>query len=162
MDVPAENLLFYCIILHICDVCQMCTIFNQRVPCVQRWLNCVFKVGKSAADKRTGYCVFWGDVLWFRLFSTVAVVICTVSRYTSKGSRRRGGEAVKRSWRYGRGNKTHTCVEQSFYRNKVLLDISAEYGREVKDLFSVLGVGWKKDEMGDWQTESEWEKGIEW
>jgi len=35
-------------------------------------------------------------------------------------------------------------MEQSFYRNKVLLDISAEYGREVKDLFSVLGAGGRK------------------
>jgi len=35
-------------------------------------------------------------------------------------------------------------VEQSFYRNKVLLDISAEYGREVKDLFSLLGGGGRR------------------
>lgn len=75
----------------------------------------------------------------FVLFSTAAVVICTARRHTSKGRRRRGEESVPLLWRYGRGGKTHTCVEQSFYRNKVLLDISTEYGREVKDLFSLLG-----------------------
>jgi len=39
-------------------------------------------------------------------------------------------------------------VEQSFYRNKVLLNNLAEYGREVKDL-GWSGVVWEKCVTGE-------------
>jgi len=117
----------------------MRAILNQRVSCVQGGFKLRF-YRQENQRQTSGRVTASFEVMCsgFVLFSKAAVVICTARRHTSKGRRRQGVESVPWSWRYGRGSKTHMCVEQSFYSNKVLLDISAEYGREVKDLFSLL------------------------
>jgi len=51
----------------------------------------------------------------------------------------RGSKSAQRLCGYDGGGIQYIRVEQSFYRNKVLLDNSAEYGREVKDLGVVRG-----------------------
>lgn len=97
-----------------------------------------FAVGKISDRQAGGYDCASFEMMCAGCAATYCYrrrsCLCMSRRNTSNGRHRRGRESAQRFWGYDGGGKQYIRLEKSFYRNKVLLDNSAEYGREVKDL----------------------------